>query len=220
MNGKTDGEVPVTFGDGARDDVASLVASADDEAGAGWVRPMTVDLAWFVGRMWENLPRHPLAARALRYENPHRNAGFGDGRNCSVRKPGVDGGAGGRGRLTRNSARRADVTGTNKTPAVWPVPKGTAQGPFRGLRALWWRARSPMTSPRRQLSPSDLERLFSTERLSTYLAHCDGDFAAAVEMYRWNSAITAAFWEPIGHLEVALRNTLDDRLAVRHRRLR
>jgi hypothetical protein len=31
--------------------------------------------------------------------------------------------------------------------------------------------------------------------------------------------ITTAFWEPIGHLEVALRNTLDDRLAVRHHRL-
>jgi len=30
--------------------------------------------------------------------------------------------------------------------------------------------------------------------------------------------MTAAFWEPMGHLEVALRNTLDDRLA-RHRRL-
>jgi len=76
-----------------------------------------------------------------------------------------------------------------------------------------------MTSPPQQLSPSDLEHLFSAERLSTYLAHCEGDFAAAVEMYRWNSAITAAFWEPIGHLEVALRNTLDGRLAGRHRRL-
>jgi hypothetical protein len=70
-----------------------------------------------------------------------------------------------------------------------------------------------------QLSMQDLERLFSAERLSTYIDHCGGDFAAAVEMYRWNSAITAAFWEPIGHLEVALRNTLDDRLAARHRRL-
>lgn len=39
-------------------------------------------------------------------------------------------------------------------------------------------------------------------------------------MYRWNSAITAAFWEPIGHLEVALRNVLDERLAARHRRLK
>ncbi|HSZ13002.1 MAG TPA: hypothetical protein VK790_03090 [Solirubrobacteraceae bacterium] len=67
--------------------------------------------------------------------------------------------------------------------------------------------------------PQDLERLFSAERLSTYIDHCGGDFAAAVEMYRWNSAITAAFWEPIGHLEVALRNTLDNRLAARHRRL-
>jgi hypothetical protein len=57
-----------------------------------------------------------------------------------------------------------------------------------------------MTSPRAHLSPSDLERLFSAERLSTYIAHCGGDFAAAVEMYRWNSAITAAFWEPVGHL--------------------
>jgi hypothetical protein len=65
-----------------------------------------------------------------------------------------------------------------------------------------------MTNPRPQLSPSDLERLFSAERLSTYIDHCDGNLAAAVEMYRWNSAITAAFWEPIGHLEVALRNTL------------
>jgi hypothetical protein len=76
-----------------------------------------------------------------------------------------------------------------------------------------------MNSPEQPISRPDLERLFSAERLSTYLAHCDGDFAAAVEMYRWNSAITAAFWEPIGHLEVALRNTLDDRLAARQRRL-
>ena len=34
MSGKTDGEVPVTFADGVRDDVASLVASTDDEASA------------------------------------------------------------------------------------------------------------------------------------------------------------------------------------------
>ncbi len=73
-----------------------------------------------------------------------------------------------------------------------------------------------MTSSPRQLPPADLERLFSAERLSTYLDHCNGDFAAAVEMYRWNSALTAAFWEPIGHLEVALRNTLHARLASRH----
>lgn len=32
MSGKTDRGVPVTFADGVRDDVASLVASADDDA--------------------------------------------------------------------------------------------------------------------------------------------------------------------------------------------
>lgn len=34
MSGKADGGVPVTFADGVRDDVASLAASADDEASA------------------------------------------------------------------------------------------------------------------------------------------------------------------------------------------
>ena len=29
-----------------------------------------------------------------------------------------------------------------------------------------------------------------------------------MRLYRWNAKVTAAFWEPIGHLEVALRNTL------------
>lgn len=68
------------------------------------------------------------------------------------------------------------------------------------------------------ISREQLERLFSAERLSTYVAQCDGDFDAAVELYRWNAAVTAAFWEPIGHLEVALRNALSTQLADRHDR--
>ena len=40
-----------------------------------------------------------------------------------------------------------------------------------------------------------------------------------MRLYRWNAAITAAFWEPIGHLEVALRNSLAAQLAGRHARL-
>jgi hypothetical protein len=76
-----------------------------------------------------------------------------------------------------------------------------------------------MTSTPPPISHAELERLFSAERLSTYLDECNGEFAGAVEMYRWNAAITAAFWEPIGHLEVAVRNTLDDRLAARHAQL-
>jgi hypothetical protein len=69
------------------------------------------------------------------------------------------------------------------------------------------------------LTRHQLERLFSAERMSTYIAHCDGDFTAAVDLYRWNAAVTAAFWEPIGHLEVSLRNTLSIQLAARHHRL-
>jgi hypothetical protein len=69
------------------------------------------------------------------------------------------------------------------------------------------------------LERRQIERLFSRERMSTYVARYDGDFDAAVHLYRWNAAITAAFWEPIGHLEVALRNRLSDQLFTRHRRL-
>lgn len=69
------------------------------------------------------------------------------------------------------------------------------------------------------LSRQRLEALFSKERMGAYIVCCDGDFDAAVELYRWNAAVTAAFWEPFGHLEVALRNMLSMRLADRHRRL-
>jgi hypothetical protein len=69
------------------------------------------------------------------------------------------------------------------------------------------------------ISRQQLESLFSGERLSTYLAHCGGDFDSAVRLYRWNAAVTAAFWEPIGHLEVALRNTLAAQLSKRHLQL-
>jgi hypothetical protein len=69
------------------------------------------------------------------------------------------------------------------------------------------------------ISRQRLERLFSSERLSTYVAERGGDFDAAVELYRWNAAVTAAFWEPIGHLEVALRNALSAQLANRHHSL-
>jgi hypothetical protein len=69
------------------------------------------------------------------------------------------------------------------------------------------------------LSRKQLERLFSEQRMSTYVASCEDSFGAAMALYRWNAAITAAFWEPIGHFEVALRNMLSAQLARRHQRL-
>jgi hypothetical protein len=72
---------------------------------------------------------------------------------------------------------------------------------------------------RSTLSRIQIERLFSRERMSTYVASCDGHFDFAVDLYRWNAAVTAAFWGPIGHLEVALRNALATQFTVRHCRL-
>lgn len=62
-----------------------------------------------------------------------------------------------------------------------------------------------------------LERLFGRERMNAYVICTGGRFDLAVDLYRWNAAVTAAFWEPIGHLEIALRNVLSVQLEARHR---
>ncbi len=77
-----------------------------------------------------------------------------------------------------------------------------------------------MTSPApTTIAPARLELLLSRERLSTYVAQCSGAFAPAIDLYRWNAEVSAALWQPLGHLEVALRNTVSGCLTARHRRL-
>ena len=78
-----------------------------------------------------------------------------------------------------------------------------------------------MSTPDPHPSPTSraLVEHLSGERLSTYLAACDGNLDAAVALYAWNSQVTGAFWEHLGHVEVTLRNTLDARLTDRHDRL-
>jgi hypothetical protein len=66
------------------------------------------------------------------------------------------------------------------------------------------------------LTGGQLERLVGAERLGSYAEACSGDQLAAVVLYRWNAAISAAFWQPLGHLEVALRNALGESLKRRH----
>lgn len=66
------------------------------------------------------------------------------------------------------------------------------------------------------LTEERLERLVGAERLGSYAEACAGDHLAAVELYRWNAATGAAFWQPLGHLEVALRNSLSESLERRH----
>jgi hypothetical protein len=80
MSGKTDGEVPVTFADGVRDDVVSLVASTDDEAGASELAALKRRIAEllleckanpYLGELMGS-GRHPelAACRRVRFDIP------------------------------------------------------------------------------------------------------------------------------------------------------
>ena len=59
----------------------------------------------------------------------------------------------------------------------------------------------------------ELEASFSSERLGTYLKAAGGDRAKALQLYTWNTAISAAFYGPLQGLEVALRNAMHHRLS-------
>jgi len=61
-----------------------------------------------------------------------------------------------------------------------------------------------------------VQRHLSPARLSTYRAATAGDLGAALTLYRWNAAMSAALWESIGHAEVVLRNAAHDALSARH----
>jgi len=67
------------------------------------------------------------------------------------------------------------------------------------------------------ISDDRLALLLSRERLRAYVNH-SGDFRRGIELYRWNAAVSAAFWPPLGHVEVALRNAMSHGLAARHER--
>lgn len=41
-----------------------------------------------------------------------------------------------------------------------------------------------------------------------YLDVCGGDVADALALYRWNTQISGAYWETLGHVEIVLRNVL------------
>ena len=69
------------------------------------------------------------------------------------------------------------------------------------------------------VDPRALRRCISASRLAGYESHCGGDWRVTLELYAWNTEMTGAMWETMGHLEVALRNALSFRLARRHRRL-
>lgn len=51
-----------------------------------------------------------------------------------------------------------------------------------------------------------LEAWLSPARLSTYLIAAGGDRALALDLYEWNTAVSAAVLHDLAHLEVAVRN--------------
>lgn len=59
---------------------------------------------------------------------------------------------------------------------------------------------------------TDVEAALSTDRLGAYRKAVGGDLERAIELYVWNAAAAAAFFGPIGVLEVSLRNALDREL--------
>ncbi|WP_254394139.1 hypothetical protein [Streptomyces buecherae] len=77
------------------------------------------------------------------------------------------------------------------------------------------------STPPNSIEPPDdkaVIELISPDRLNPYLTACAGDSTAALALYRWNSDLAAAFFEPLGHLEIMLRNALDARLVTRQQR--
>lgn len=81
-------------------------------------------------------------------------------------------------------------------------------------------ALEPVTHPSADIVTRRARQLFGRPRFIGYLQHCGGNEQAALELYCWNNATSAAMWEVMGYLEIALRNALAARMSDRHRRMR
>lgn len=57
-----------------------------------------------------------------------------------------------------------------------------------------------------------LKRCLSADRMTKYLRASQGSLSNALALYNWNTAVSAAFYGPLQWLEVALRNSIDNRL--------
>lgn len=69
------------------------------------------------------------------------------------------------------------------------------------------------------LSPgarSALARSIGSERLRGYLGACGGDELRGLDLYLWNGRVSAAVFEDIGFVEVALRNACHEQLSRWH----
>lgn len=60
-----------------------------------------------------------------------------------------------------------------------------------------------------------LERWLSVPRLQTYLDATGHDRSKALELYEWNTEMSAAILHDLAHLEVAMRNAYNDAFVAR-----
>lgn len=63
-----------------------------------------------------------------------------------------------------------------------------------------------------------LQRRLSAQRLGGYVEATAGDLDAAIELYEWNCAMSAALFEVLGDVEIIVRNALHDALTAWHAR--
>lgn len=70
----------------------------------------------------------------------------------------------------------------------------------------------PPLSPRP--SSGAISSIVSPGRFQPYLDAAGQDVELAVELYEWNIVLSAAFWEVIALLEVAVRNAMNDQLTA------
>lgn len=76
-----------------------------------------------------------------------------------------------------------------------------------------------MTGPAKRRPSSvalRLEQRLGRERIRAYRDCCSGDLGRALALYAWNSAVSAAFFETLGHIEIVLRNALHEQLTAWH----
>lgn len=64
-------------------------------------------------------------------------------------------------------------------------------------------------------APDGLDRLLSEARLDRYLKRYNGNRKLALRLYTWNLAASSALWGPINILEIAVRNSIHDKLVER-----
>src|SRR5215218_8134937 len=115
---------------------------------------------------------------------------------------------------TRGETASGDPPGTWK-PRRFGLPR-QATRLHRDRSGARLRGYHEMSHGSTGLTEERLACLLGQERLSSYVASCANELPAAVALYRWNAAVSAALWQPLGHLEVALRNALSDALERRH----